>query len=351
MIKVIQKESCDFMNDIFKIINPSDNYMLSLLGNNDRYEIIDHINKYYLSLRNDLGFSEKDSFGLEIEYEYGDNEKIIRERTKKGLDNWLFTSDRSLKNGGEFNSPILYDNPTSWKELETLCKIISNYAVVGENTGSHIHIGVQVLGKEVESWYNFLKLWSTYEHIIYHFAYGEYLTSRPYINRYAYTCSHFFWKLYKIASEEKYDMNRMIDLLSELRSMGVNFGNVQYSHFESLRWKNTIEFRCPNGTLNPIIWQNNVNLFMHMFKCVRSNNFDDDTLMKRKIINRQKYNYLSIEDYNNIYLEDALEFCDLVFTKNVDKVYFLRQYLKNNEVSNKPLVKAKAFTEKLGLRY
>ena len=33
--------------------------------------------------------------------------------------------------------------------------------------------------------------------------------------------------------------------------------------------------------------------------------------------------------YNEIYLKDALEFVDLIFNNNLDKVYFLRQYLKN----------------------
>lgn len=347
MIETVQERSSDFMNNILKLINHLGSEKISDFGTYEKNEIIRNINSCYLNLRNNLGFSERDSFGLEIEYEHGSNEKIIRERTKKDLNNWTFTSDRSIKDGGEFDSPILYDSPKTWKELETMCEIISNHATVGENTGSHIHIGVQVLGKEVEAWLNFLKLWSTYEHVIYHFSYGEYLTPRPYIDKYAYTCSYFFWRIYKIASKENYELNRIIDLISELRSIGANFGNVCYSYLDTIKWKNTIEFRCPNGTLNPIIWQNNVNLFMHILKYVRSDNFNNDIVMKRRTIIRDKYNYLGIEDYNNIYIEDALEFCDLVFNRNIDKVYFLRQYLKNNEVSNKTFTKAKSFTTKL----
>lgn len=334
------------MNDIFKIIKPLDNNKLSLMESSERNEILEHINNYYLCLRSELGFNKMDSFGLEVEYEYADNEKIIRERTKKRLNNWMFTSDRSLKEGGEFDSPILYDSPNTWKELELMCKIISNHATIGENTGSHIHIGVQVLGKEVEAWFNLLKLWSAYEHIIYHFSYGEYLTSRPNISKYACSCSYYFWNIFQISSKYNYDLNRINDLLSEIKSIGVNFSNVYYSYFDTIKWKNTIEFRCPNGTLNPVIWQNNVNLFMHILKYARSNNYDEDTVMKRIIINKEKYNHMNIEDYNVIYLDDALEFSDLVFTKNIDKVYFLRQYLKNNEIANKPFVKARSFTEK-----
>ena len=32
--------------------------------------------------------------------------------------------------------------------------------------------------------------------------------------------------------------------------------------------------------------------------------------------------------YNNVNLKNALEFVDLVFNNNLDKVYFLRQYIK-----------------------
>ena len=38
--------------------------------------------------------------------------------------------------------------------------------------------------------------------------------------------------------------------------------------------------------------------------------------------------------YNNINLKNVLEFVDLVFDNNLDKVYFLRQYLKNFEENN-----------------
>ena len=35
--------------------------------------------------------------------------------------------------------------------------------------------------------------------------------------------------------------------------------------------------------------------------------------------------------YNEVNIEEALEFADLVFDNDLDKVYFLRQYIKNYE--------------------
>lgn len=51
--------------------------------------------------------------------------------------------------------------------------------------------------------------------------------------------------------------------------------------------------------------------------------------------------------YNNINLKNALEFVDLVFDNNVDKMYFLRQYLKNfqDNYGIKTAVKAKRFVK------
>ena len=37
---------------------------------------------------------------------------------------------------------------------------------------------------------------------------------------------------------------------------------------------------------------------------------------------------------SKIYVDDALEFVDLIFDNNMDKIYFLRQYLKSFEVSD-----------------
>ena len=49
--------------------------------------------------------------------------------------------------------------------------------------------------------------------------------------------------------------------------------------------------------------------------------------------------------YNEINFKNALEFVDIIFDNNLDKVYFLRQYFKNFEENYgiKTSVKAKTF--------
>ena len=57
----------------------------------------------------------------------------------------------------------------------------------------------------------------------------------------------------------------------------------------------------------------------------------------------------SLSVYNYIDIGQALEFADLVFDNNFDKVYFLRQYFKSFELpkNNKNLQRARRFTEEI----
>ena len=54
----------------------------------------------------------------------------------------------------------------------------------------------------------------------------------------------------------------------------------------------------------------------------------------------------NIYKYSRIYMEQAIELADMIFDNNLDKVYFLRQYIKDGSVSNKPLVKSREFTRR-----
>ena len=105
-----------------------------------------------------------------------------------------------------------------------------------------------------------------------------------------------------------------------------------------------VEIRNPLSTLDYIIWQNYVNFFVHLFLYCKSNNFNEDILDRRKceIVDIAG----DLDSYDNIYLDQALELSDLIFNNNIDKIYFLRQYLKGMEVSSERFKIAKKFTRK-----
>ena len=319
---------------VFKFINPNDNDKLSEMSGFDLQDLIILIDEYYLELREKLGLKKDITFGLELEFE---NAMInrISEKLKENFPSgeWKMVDDSSLHNGAEINSPILIDNEKNWQDLDKVCQIVSKSAKIGKNSGGHIHIGTQTLGKNKQSWLNFIKTWSVYENIIFRFTYGEFLTSRSSILEYAEPVSKSFWKAYKNLNFDGVNSKKIISLLSHEKYQAVNLENVSYN-CNKIAWRNTIEFRSPNGTLNPVIWQNNVNFFVHFLKYCKSKSFDDDLVEKRHRLNK----FQNLKWYDEIYLEQALELCDMIFTNNFDKVYFLRQYLKSFQVYKKDAV-------------
>lgn len=337
------KASMTTDNPLFDYIKPKNNDIFSKMNGIDLQDLLYYIENYYLELRNRLGFEGYITFGLELEFEYAMQARIENKLKEMSLaSTWRLKDDGSLYAGAEINSPILKDTKNAWIHLKKVCSAVDENAKIWIHSGGHIHIGTQVIGGKTESWLNFIKLWSVYENIIYRFSYGNFLTARRSMNEYAKPMTMTFWQDYQeLRDLDQLDTKTIISELSHQKEQAVNFLNV--SHFNNRSDKNTIEFRCPNGTLDPIIWQNNVNLFVNMLLYSKSPRFNDDVIQNRRNINEDKYSTLSW--YDEIYLQQALELCDMLFTNNLDKVYFLRQYLKSFEIGNKKLSISKPFTK------
>ena len=332
---------------VFKFVNPNANDKLSEMSGLDLQDLIILIDDYYIQLRNRLGFDQYITFGLELEFENAMRDRIDRQLNEAFPNgDWRTKSDGSLDNGAEINSPVLKDNETTWKNLYKVCSIVEPLASIGKNSGGHIHIGTQVLGSNKESWLNFIKIWSVYENIIFRFSYGDFLTARPNMLKYAKPMTKDFWKDYEKLRAEQASLDAIISRISYKKYQAVNFNNVSVNNCNSFGTKNTIEFRCPNGSLDSAIWQNNINLFIRMLIYSRSTSFNDDLVQQRHQLNLDRFAKLKL--YDEIYLEQALELCDMVFTNNFDKVYFLRQYLKSFQVCkrNTDYPKARSLTKK-----
>ncbi len=364
---------------IFKIINPNSNDILSKMNRKDLEYLLLNMKKYYLELRDNLSFNKDTTFGIEIEFEmlifkyffkkYYSLSIIEKQILKKchtkafdklnldlkisnnfeNIDNyyidddkykhWSFSYDISLNKGAEAISPILNDSPKTWEEINKMCNFLNKYAQADEHTGGHIHIGVQELGSSYDSWLNFIKIWMVYENIIFRFSNGSFLTSRPNLNRYAKPLSKDFHSIFNDLTN--LTLKEIVSTINNSKFQAVNFGNAY--NYEQIADKNTIEFRCPNGTLNPIIWQNNINFFVKLLNYSKSSAFDTYKIEKRDIINKTLLNY---DNYNKIDLDEAIELCDMIFNNNLDKIYFLKQYLKSfQESTNNKFKKAKRFTK------
>lgn len=330
---------------ISNLINPSDNDNFSKMNKKDLKCILHNLDNYYLELRDKLGFDDYITFGLELEFEQAMETRLENIINEMFYENWNFDGEESdFYKLAEISSPILKDNNKTWYELKEVCSIVKQFTTINNHSGGHIHIGTQVLGNNVESWLNFIKLWSVYENIVYRFTYGSYLTARRALGKTAKPMKNYFWECYLYLDElDDLNLKEIINQLSLERYQAVNFENVK--NFNSIETKNTIEFRCPNATLEPVIWQNNVNLFVNLLKYSKSETYDNSIIDRRRNKNKNKIKRLN--SYGNIYLEQALELCDMIFDNNFDKVYFLRQYLKSFEIGKKSTYKeGKTFIKK-----
>lgn len=325
---------------IFSYLKPEDNCKLSSFNMYDINEVLFYINLYFLEYRDSLGLSKDVTFGLELECEDIFSYDLIKDEfaSFKLFNNWEVTYDVTLSYGCEVKSQVMSDTKLKWKALKKACGILNDYGKIGENCAAHVHIGSHIIGSDKDIWLNFIKLWSSYEDIIFRFCYGEYLTNRDCINTYSKMLA------YKLKSRfNKLDKPYILAILRSYfgeRNQSINFHNI--SNPDEYGVKNTIEFRCANGTLNPIIWQNNVNLFVHLIEYSKRHDFDERIVSSRfREITRES---VTLCNYKKIHLNKAIELADMIFDKNIDKVYFLRQYMKNMEVGKNAFEVAKPFT-------
>lgn len=308
-------------------IDSSRNDSFSCLRGLDLKELLIQIEQYFLDYRDSLNLSDNLTFGVEIEYENVSNINEVDRFIDEEFYSWKSGSDGTVEKGGEIRSPIMSDDVKYWQDLKKICDFLtSKKADTSHNAGGHIHIGAHILGDDVEAWKQFIKVYTAYENVLFRFAYGDKLIGRPKINEYAHPIAA---KLYNYRSYFN-DAKDMSDIEATLptddRYYACNFTNVKFNYLDSEIRMNTLEFRNPNATTDAVIWQNNINTFAKMLISSKYKIMDEEFL-------NYKLEHEFIDDYRVLYniinLKNALEFVDLIFDNNLDKVYFLRQYFKN----------------------
>lgn len=331
------------MKNTFIDLNKNDTF--SNLRGLDLQDLLLQIQGYLLEYRDKLYLSDNLTFGAEIEYE-GLSKLIADKFVNKNLKEWGSDIDGSLKSGGEIISPVMTDNIKCWQELKTICDYLAKKKVnTLDRAGGHIHIGTCILGDDIDAWCLFLKLYAVYESVIFRFIYGDKINARYGMQKYAPPLADLIHEIIFIIDRQS-DLVKISHYLPRFdRYHAINFSNVLFYSPNDNSVKNTIEFRSPNATTNAIIWQNNINMFAKILMSSKRKKIDVDYLNYEL-----KYDFISYKGneymYNTINLKKALEFVDLVFDNNLDKVYFLRQYIKNYQdgYGLQNTVKAKKFT-------
>ena len=334
------------MENIHFFLDSSQNISYDSLERNDRKQLATQISSFYIPYRDFLNLPLDLTFGVEIEYENLDR-SIVDDYINKKLDCWLSKTDGSLVNGGEINSPILYDEKKYWLELKKICSFLKEHnANTCQNAGGHVHIGAQILGEECATWRKFIKIYTIYENILFRFAYGEKLGPRKkmyvHANPIAETLISKMWRFNR--SKSIIELGQ--EYPSETKRIALNLNHVLFENMQEME-NNTIEFRFPNATVEASIWQNNINTFAKMILAAKSNNIDEEYL--DKLLKEEDYMLLSLNSkkellakYNGICFNQAIQFADLIFDNNLDKTLFLRQYVKSFEKSNE-CIRSRAF--------
>ena len=329
---------------IFDYLKEGNNDKINNLSINSRLELINYINQYYLEYRDNIDINSNDTFGFEMEAECFKYSKIyyLMQRNNFDLTKWVIKPDNSLYRGYEVVTPILGKNNIDWNKIELICEIIKNCSKTGIHAASHIHVGAHKLNNDCETINKFVLLWCAYENVIYRFAYGEFLNERPHILSYSWPVASDWYNMLKVINNSNLNPIVMLKWLSRnKKEYAVNLCNAK--SLEQELDKNTIEFRMFNYTLNQIIWQNNYNLLKNLLDYCNNSFFDYDVVYER--IEKNKKYFDDLDYYRKIDLDGVIELCDLIFKENTDKIYFLRQYLKNMEETNKKsLQPAKQFT-------
>lgn len=297
-----------------------------------------------IKLPKTLNLPSNATFGVEIEFENAAldavEEKMNKAKNNNLLnDNWKLKQDDSLYCdrrfngfGGEIVSPVLTDQINAYKQIRNACHIIeSSNGTITNRCGGHIHIGSKLLGDNIDNYLRLARLWTVFEKEIIRFGLGEDDIPRDSMRLYASSTANVLKNIELLENGRfgKCDFNNFVKCYGFEKKLVLSFFYLN----EDKRF-HTLEIRCPNGTINSIIWKNNINFFVKFITACNDNKKDWNLIerMFQKEKNK-KFNVYNVEcDIDKAYL-----LAKFVFDNELDIENFMLQYKKD---SNKVLVKS-----------
>ena len=262
---------------------------------------------------------EQMTVGIEIESE-GNASRIIEEYFHFG--EWKAKEDVTLRRGVEVVSPILSSTDKDAEELYTVLEWIQSLdQTTSERCGAHIHIGADYLTSK-QAYLIFQMIWCNLENVLYAICNETGTVPRETVLKYAPPMSPKMEKAIEtgvINLEDEESLDKFIGELKTIqdrRYSGINFLNIKDGI-------NTIEFRIANGTLNPDLWVDNVNLFGGILAISQEIAESKDNIKLEKLLKLQD----DIEDKEklNILLE-------LMQVAEEDKVRYISRYETNSKL-------------------
>ena len=172
---------------------------------------------------------------------------------------WKLKPDDTLDDGIEAVPLSGLTPSTAGDEIYGACKALClSGQTISERCGGHIHIGADYL-TNLQDWKNLRTIWNNTEKILYIISNRKGEIPREEVLKYAKPIS---------GKDESKQKTINLESESDLENFIAGIKKIQGDRFSAINYvnvgeeeKNTIEFRLPNGTLDPTTWIENINLF------------------------------------------------------------------------------------------
>lgn len=271
----------------------------------------DQLKNLPMQYRSKLTIPKNVNFGLELELDKVDFMEVRRLVSRYIGGDWNVRVDNSLTklNNAEINSPVLRNNKNTWELLYKMSELLKQINPSYDICSFQINFDANLLKTDKDK-IRFLKLYAMYEDIIYRFSMGEDMSYRESLETYA---SPIILTLKGMLSIND---KVVIETFSDQKRYGICF---------KTKSTDLIEFRTPNMTDNPCLWQNYITFFYYLLKLVSSGKYNEDEV--DRYIDEYSKIYI-LENYELEKREKAIQLSKKLFFNSTDRINFMHQYLR-----------------------
>lgn len=369
-------KKCVINKDYF---NKNNNSAFALMNNKDKVKLFEYLKDYEITYRDVLGLKENSTFGIEVEFVDEYNLDIDRNPLyylsiynvwfKKTFNTeGKVYNDYYLNNGwqlksetgvsAEFSSPIFKDEKETYENIKKVYELLKEKeAWMNQFCGLHVNVGGNIFENNPHNLFQFLKLYGVFEEVILSFSRLTNEKLRTAVNFNAKSIDYFLlYEMLDSKLENKIITNYQDFICTctyannlfpnEIKDKSSSLSLAHLKLFSNEIEGNRIEFRAPNGTLDPILVQNTINTLVklteHHKEDPLANKYIDEYKSTIGLMPKITNRYSNIEFhrfYSDCPLDKALALCDIIFDNNLDKINFLKQIYTNQEEKQKQKIK------------
>lgn len=174
---------------------------------------------------------------------------------ENGKGTWSWEHDATV--AGEIVTPLMYDEPETWENLEKVSKILKEHgAVPTTKAGAHVHVGTARFGKDPKRYEELARLVGQHEDVLYRLSTdperGEH---RGKTTRFNYVSP-----ISKVGPEGFQDANAM----RRRHWQRTAILNISGAKVDDDYKSSHVEFRMFDATLDPAVMQNQIKLALNM---------------------------------------------------------------------------------------